>query len=63
MNNIEFMRAAVRPFMILSGWLVILLMVVHSTPPPEWLRYTVITFSSEYVVERGIRHLKGQINA
>ena len=57
-ETLEFMRASVRPIMIISGWFACILMWIGGGTPPDMLWYAVIGFSGEYAVERGIRHYR-----
>ena len=59
MNEIaEFLKAAVRPYLICSSWTVILIMWLNQIPIPELLTGVAVAIIGEYGLERAVKRWK-----
>ena len=57
-DTTEFVKSLVRPFLIISSWLVVLLMWMNQVEPPPLLLGVVGAISGEYFLERAAKRLK-----
>ena len=57
-DTIDLMKSAVRPILIVSGWVFCLMIWGSGGTPPDQLWYVVLTLSGEYAVEEGVKRTK-----
>jgi len=57
-DTTEFIKALVRPFLIVSSWLAIILMWMNQVEPPPLLQGMASAIAGEYIIERAIKRLR-----
>ncbi len=57
-DTTEFVKSLVRPFLIVSSWLVVLLMWMNQVEPPPLLLGVAGAIAGEYILERAKKRLK-----
>ena len=57
-DTTEFVKSLVRPFLIVSSWLAVLLMWMNGEEPPPLLLGVSSAIAGEYILERVAKRLK-----